>query len=61
MTYNKKTYALYAGMTGGFGGATFQTFAECEDGDEAEREAYALAMEIYESYEGMYGLSLIHI
>lgn len=56
LTCDKKTYALYAGMTGSFGGATFQTFAECKDDDEADREAYALAMEIYESYEGMYGI-----
>lgn len=56
LTCNKKTYALYAGMTGSFGGATFQCFAECNSPDEAEQEAYQLAREAYESYEGMYGI-----
>jgi intein/homing endonuclease len=49
-------YDLYAGMGGGFGGATYQTTEEFATKQDAENEAYLLAREIYESYEGSNGI-----
>lgn len=49
-------YNLYAGLEGGFGGATYQGTGEFNTMFEAEREARAFAEAIYESYEGSHGL-----
>ena len=49
-------YKLYAGLNGGFGGATYHTTKEFDTFAEAEQEAYRLAVEEYESYEGMHGI-----
>lgn len=49
-------YNLYAGLGGGFGGAHYMDTCEFETQDEAEKAAYLLAIEEYQSYEGHYGL-----
>lgn len=50
-----KQWALFAGLGGGFGGATFRKKFEGTK-DEAEREAWLEACEEYETYEGLHGL-----
>lgn len=52
----KKEYWLFGGMGGGFGGPNYLGSAECFDAEEASREAYALAVEDYESYAGNHGV-----
>jgi hypothetical protein len=49
-------FKIYAGLSGGFGGAHFCEIYEC--GSQAEAEAYAReqAVEEYESYGGYHGL-----
>lgn len=49
-------YNIYAGLNGGFGGATYQGTLKDVSMLEAEERAYAEAIQIYESYEGWYGL-----
>lgn len=49
-------YKVYAGMSGGFGGATFQGTYEFASEDEALKAAYCLAEEEYQSYEGSHGI-----
>lgn len=49
-------YDIYAGLGGGFGGATFQATEEYIDEDSATEVAYEIAVEIYQSYEGMHGI-----
>ena len=49
-------YKIYAGLDGGFGGATYRGTYEFETEDDAWKEAYDLAWEEYESYAGLYGL-----
>lgn len=49
-------YNIYAGLGGGFGGAYYDHTEEFETREEAEKAAYELAREIYESYEGCHGL-----
>lgn len=49
-------YNLYAGLSGGFGGANYDHTEEFETHAEAENAAYELAREEYESYEGSNGL-----
>lgn len=49
-------YDIYAGLSGGFGGATFQVTEEYIDEDSATEAAYEIAVEIYQSYEGMHGI-----
>jgi hypothetical protein len=49
-------YELYAGMGGGFGGAVYQGTHDYEDADEALNDAYNLAVEEYQSYEGSHGI-----
>lgn len=51
-------WILYYGLGGGFGGARSSTAFEGSQED-AEMEAWRLACEKYESYEGMYGLRTI--
>ena len=49
-------FKIYAGLSGGFGGAHFCEIYEC--GSQAEAETYAReqAIEEYESYGGYHGL-----
>ena len=49
-------FKIYAGLSGGFGGAHFCEIYEC--GSQAEAEIYAreVAIEEYESYGGYHGL-----
>lgn len=51
-----KKYKIYAGLGGGFGGARFEGIYEYRNQEEAERAAYVMAAEEYESYAGMHGL-----
>lgn len=46
-------YKIYAGLSGGFGGATYQKTEDYSSMDEALEDAYALAVEEYQSYEGL--------
>lgn len=46
-------YKIYAGLSGGFGGATYQ---KTEDYSSMDEDAYALAVEEYQSYEGCHGI-----
>lgn len=50
-------YKLYAGLSGGFGGANYQGIYEFNSEDEATHAAYELAVEEYESYEGCHGIA----
>ncbi len=50
-------YNIYAGLGGGFGGSTYQTSEEFDTIDEASTYAQELAIEEYESYGGLHGLS----
>lgn len=49
-------FKIYAGLSGGFGGAQYHGTYEYADKQEAERDAYNLAWEEYESYGGYHGL-----
>lgn len=49
-------YNIYAGLGGGFDGATFQGMMEFNSEEEAWQVAYQLAVEEYESYSGLHGL-----
>lgn len=49
-------YKIYAGLSGGFGGANYQKTEDYSSMDEALEEAYALAVEEYQSYEGCHGI-----
>ena len=49
-------YAIYAGLSGGFGGAIFQYVGDFDSEDEALGAAHDKAVEEYESYEGCHGL-----
>ena len=49
-------YNIYAGLGGGFGGATYQGTGDFSSLDSAEEMAYQLASEEYESYEGNHGI-----
>ena len=55
----KKKYNIYAGLNGSFGGANLIDTIEAESLRVAEEYAYEAAIEIYESYEGMYGLRTV--
>ena len=50
-------FKIYAGLSGGFGGAQYHGTYEFTDAQEADRYAYELALEEYESYAGCHGLS----
>ena len=47
----KRMYAIYAGMGGGFGGRYFRYFDSYESEDDALEDARTIAVEEYESYE----------
>lgn len=49
-------FKIYAGMSGSFGGAQYQGTYEYADIDEACRDAYRMAEEEYQSYEGHHGI-----
>ena len=49
-------YNIYAGLGGGFGGASYQGTGDFKSLADAENEAYQLAVEEYESYSGCHGL-----
>ena len=49
-------FDLYVGLSGGFGGAKFQGTYEYNTLKEAEEDAYQLAVEEYQSYEGYHGI-----
>ena len=49
-------YNIYAGLGGGFGGATYKFTTEANSLEEAEDIAYQEAVEEYEEYEGLHGL-----
>lgn len=49
-------YEIYAGMGGGFGGAQLHGVYEFSSAQEAERYAYDLAFDEYQSYEGSHGI-----
>lgn len=54
-------YQIRAGLGGGFGGCESHDWIDSEAPDEetAEKEAYELAVEEYDSYAGLYGLRSI--
>ena len=49
-------FKIYAGLSGGFGGARYCGVYECADRNEAETFAREQAVEEYESYGGYHGL-----
>ena len=49
-------FKIYAGLSGGFGGAHFCEIYECGDQEEAEIYAREVAIEEYHSYGGYHGL-----
>lgn len=49
-------YNLYAGLSGGFGGLHYHKTEEYKSHEEALKEAYVLAEEEYQSYEGSHGI-----
>ena len=49
-------FKIYAGLSGGFGGARYCGVYECANRDEAETYAREQAIEEYESYSGYHGL-----
>lgn len=51
-----RKYEIYAGMGGRFGGAQYHGIYEFSSAQEAERYAYDLAFDEYQSYEGSHGI-----
>lgn len=51
-----RKFAIFAGLGGSFGGATFHGVYEYDNEREAEADAYRLAEEEYQSYEGCHGI-----
>ena len=49
-------YNIYAGLGGSFGGADYVYTAEFESLDEADSIVYEIAVEEYQSYEGLHGI-----
>ena len=49
-------FKIYAGMGGSFGGAQYQGTYEYADIDEATADAYRMAEEEYQSYEGCHSI-----
>lgn len=49
-------FEIYAGLSGGFGGASHQETDEFNSEEEALEYAYHLAIEEYQSYEGCHGI-----
>ena len=51
-----KTFELFAGLEGGFGGANSQGIYDFENEEQATMVAYEMACEEYESYAGLHGI-----
>ena len=51
-----RKFAIFAGLGGSFGGAVFQGVYEYDDATTAEADAYRMAEEEYQSYEGCHGI-----
>lgn len=51
-----KKFDVFAGLNGGFGGAEFIETIEADNEFEAEEYAYQYAVDMYQSYEGYYGI-----
>ena len=49
-------YAIYTGMCGSFGGASFDKIVEYKNYHEAWDEAREMAIDLYKSYEGLQGI-----
>lgn len=49
-------YNIYAGLGGGFGGANYKFTIEAKSKEEAEEIAYNEAVEVYQDFEGTYGI-----
>lgn len=49
-------YNLYAGLGGGFGGYQYHCTEDYDSREDAEEAARELAIEEYQSYEGMHGI-----
>lgn len=49
-------YNIYAGLGGGFGGATYRGTGNFSSRESAEEMAYQYAIEEYETYEGFHGI-----
>lgn len=49
-------YNIYAGLGSSFGGAVYQGTVLAKSYEEAEEYAYQLAVEEYQSYEGLHGI-----
>ena len=49
-------FKIYCGMGGSFGGARYNGTYEYADIDEATEDAYRMAEEEYQSYEGCHGI-----
>lgn len=49
-------FKIYAGMGGSFGGANYQGTYEYDNEEEALDDAYRIAEEEYQSYEGCHGI-----
>ena len=50
-------FEIYAGLSGGFGGANYIKTEEYNSFEEAEEDARNLAIEDYQSYEGCHGIT----
>lgn len=51
-----RKYGIYAGMGGSFGGASLVDTVVCDNEAQANEIAREYAVEIYQSYEGLYGI-----
>ena len=49
-------FKIYSGLNGSFGGAKYQGTYEYSSIENAVKDAYRLAEEEYQSYEGLYGI-----
>lgn len=49
-------FKIFAGMGGGFGGPEYHMTEEYPNRDAAMKDAYDLAVEEYQSYEGYHGI-----
>lgn len=49
-------YNIYAGLGGSFGGANYKFTIEAKSKEEAEEIAYNEAVEVYQDFEGIYGI-----
>lgn len=52
----KRDYNIYAGMSGGFGGASYVRTLKDVTENEANEWAYQTAIEIFEGYIGLHGI-----